>query len=272
MTMNIEIDSHFQVEYSQSGQGSPVVFLHAFPLCDKMWESQLAALEGEYLAIAPNARGFANTTPFVMASAEVSPSIPQLAHDLNAFLDALQITEPIVLCGLSMGGYTALNFAHEYPERLRALVLCDARAEADSEEARAKRNDNIQFAQEKGTWAITERLLPALVSEQTRNNNPALMEQLLEWGSSQHVSTITEALEALRDRPDTTPWLPEISVPTLIILGEHDGLVPPEAITNLKNGIPHARLEIIPEAGHLSNLEQPAAFNRILLDFLRSLD
>ncbi len=270
--MNIEIDSHFQVEYTQSGQGSPVVLLHAFPLCDKMWESQIAALDGQYCVIAPNARGFANTTSFVMASAEVSPSIPQLAHDLNAFLDALQITEPIILCGLSMGGYTALNFAHEYPERLRALVLCDTRAEGDSPEARAKRDDNIQFTQEKGTWAVTERLLPALVSEQTRDNNPALMEQLLEWGSSQHISTITEALEALRDRPDATAWLSQINVPTLLIFGEHDALAPPEAIAALKDGIPNSHLEIIPEAGHLSNLEQPAAFNRILLDFLQSLD
>ncbi len=270
--MNIEIDSHFQVEYTQSGQGSPIVLLHGFPLCDKMWEPQIEALESHHNVIAPNARGFSNTTPFIMGTAEVTPSIPQMAHDLNAFLDALKITEPIVLCGLSMGGYTALNFAHEYPERLRALVLCDTRAEADTREARAKRDDNIQFTQEKGTWAITERLLPSFVSEQTRENNPALMEQLLEWGSSQHISTITEALEALRDRPDATPWLSQISVPTLLIFGEDDALAPPEIIATLKEGIPGAQLEIIPEAGHLSNLEQPTAFNRILLDFLQSLD
>lgn len=270
--MNIEIDSHFQVEYTQRGQGSPVVLLHGFPLCDKMWEPQIEALENDYCVIAPNARGFGNTTPFVMASAEVTPSIPQMAHDLNAFLDALQITEPIVLCGLSMGGYTALNFAHEYPHRLRALVLCDTRAEADTPEARAKRDDNIQFAHEKGTWAITEKLLPGLVSEQTRSDNPELMEQLAEWGSSQQVATIVEALEALRDRPDTTPWLSQIRVPTLLIFGEEDALAPPEIIATLKEGIPGAQLEIIPRAGHLSNLEQPAAFNRVLLDFLRSLD
>ena len=270
--MNIEIDSHFQVEYSQSGEGSPVVLLHGFPLCDKMWEPQIKALQGDYYLLAPNARGFGGTTPFITGTAELKPSIPQMAHDLNALLDSLKINEPIVLCGLSMGGYTALSFAHEYPQRLRGLVLCDTRAEADTPEARAKRDDNIKFTQEKGTWAITEKLLPALVGEQTRNENPKLMEQLLEWGSSHSVATIVEALEALRDRPDATPWLSQISVPTLLIFGAEDSLAPSEIVATLKDGIPGARLETIPLAGHFSNLEQPEIFNRILLEFLQSLD
>ena len=269
--MNIEIDSHFQVEYTQGGHGSPVVLLHGFPLCYKMWEPQMEALASDYYVLAPNARGFGGTTPFVTAAADLAPSIPQMAHDLNVFLDALKVTEPIILCGLSMGGYTALNFAHEYPQRLRALVLCDTRAEADTPEARGKRNVNIKFTQEKGTWAITEKLLPAFVSEQTRNDNPELMKQLMEWGSSHSVATIVEALEALRDRPDTTPWLSQITVPTLLVFGEEDSLAPPEIIATLKDGIPGACLEIIPQAGHLSNLEQPAVFNRILWNFLQSL-
>lgn len=270
--MNIEIDSHLQVEYTQRGEGQPVVLLHGFPLCDKMWDPQIEALENHYKVIAPNARGFSNTTPFIIGTAEVKPSIPQMAHDLNAFLDALKITEPIVLCGLSMGGYTALNFVHEFPERVRALILCDTRAEADTSQARAKRDENIQFVQEKGSWALTEKLLPGFVSEHTRQNNAELMEQLQEWGSSQHVSTLVEALQALRDRSDATPWLSQITVPTLLVFGEEDTLAPPEIIATLKDGIPNAQLGIIPQAGHLSNLEQPGIFNQILLDFLQLLD
>ena len=170
-----------------------------------------------------------------------------------------------------MGGYAAQNFARFYPERLRALVLCDTRAEADTAEAKEKRNANIAFVKDNGAPALVERVLPTLLGKKTRRENPAIVEHVKEWGSAQPVSTLVAALEALRDRPDTTPYLSEIKVPTLLIFGEEDVLAPPEAIKNLQSGIKNSKLVRIPQAGHLSNLENPEAFNGALIEFIASL-
>jgi pimeloyl-ACP methyl ester carboxylesterase len=264
--MRVEISSDFYVEYSRAGSGAPIVFLHAFPLNASMWRGQIKALQQEYSCIAPNARGFNGSSPF-----ESTPSIEQMAHDVNAFLNALQITEPIILCGLSMGGYAAQNFARFYPQRLKALVLCDTRAEGDSDEAKEKRNTNIELIREQGAAALVERVLPTLLGETTRRENPALVQQVREWGNEAPASTLIAATEALRDRPEVTPYLSQITVPTLLIFGEEDALAPPEAIEKLNREIPNSRLVKIPRAGHLSNLENPSAFNAALFEFLRAL-
>lgn len=269
--MNIEIDAHFLIEYCQSGDGPPIVFLHAFPLTYEMWQSQIEMLESNYTVLAPNARGFGSTSEFPTAPIEGEPSVEQMADDLNALLDALDIKEPIILCGLSMGGYTALHFAHKYSHRLRALVLCDTRAEADDDGTKAKREENIKLVSERGTWALAEKMGGMLLGETSRKQNSDLVAQVLQWGSSQQVGALVGALEALRDRPDATSWLPQIAVPTLLVFGEEDPLAPSHVMETLQKGIPNSRLEIIPRAGHLPNLEKPGRFNEVLLEFLASL-
>lgn len=269
---NIEIDAQFQVEYSQSGEGPPLVFLHAFPMNHKMWAGQMEEFQSDWNVIAPNARGFGNTSPFSTTPIDGGPTIAQMAEDLNAFLDTLKITEPIVLCGLSMGGYTALNFMREYSHRVRALVLCDTRADADGTEALAKREENIRVVREQGSWNLAEKMTEVLLGKTTREKHPELVLQVLQWGSDQTVTTIADALTALRDRLDMTDSLSEISVPTLLIFGEEDALVPPAAIQTLQQGISGVQLETISGAGHLPNLEEPQKFNSALSNFLRGLD
>jgi len=265
--MQIEISPDFSIEYSRAGNGAPIVFLQAFPLSEEMWQLQTLALQKEYPVIALNARGFGNTSPFTS-----TPSVEQMAHDLNDFLDALEIAEPIVLCGLSMGGYTALNFARLYPHRLRALILCDTRAEADDEETKAKREINIQLLREKGSRALVEKMIPVLLGETTRKENPQLVKRVIEWGSAYEGSTLIAALEAMRDRPDARDWLHQINIPTLLIFGEEDALAPPQVIETLQNGIENSQLAKIQRAGHLSNLEHCEKFNEVLLEFVRALN
>jgi 3-oxoadipate enol-lactonase len=265
--MQVEILPNFRMEYSRLGLGSPIVFLHAFPLNYEMWRTQIDTLQDKYSCVSSNARGFGGTSQFVGA-----PSIKQQAHDLNALLNALQISEPIILCGLSMGGYTALSYVRQFPDRVRALILCDTRAEADSDEAKEKRNANIEFVKTNGAAALVERVLPTLLGETTQRENPELVSQVKEWGGAQSASTLANALETLRDRPDATSWLSQIRVPTLLIFGEEDALIPKEAINTLHNGIENSKLEIIPRAGHLSNLENSNAFNAALVEFLNGLN
>lgn len=265
--MNIQVNPTLCIEYEEAGQGSPVLLLHAFPLSHLMWETQLDALSGEFRVLAPSLRGFGRTTGFVD-----QPSIRQMAEDVIEFLEALRINEPVVLCGVSMGGYVALAFAHAYPRRVRALVLADTRAEPDTEEAKTKRNEMIEFARQHTPADVVERVLPTLTCDTTRECRPTVIGKITDIAASQTKDGIINALQALRDRPDARPWLASISAPALVIVGEDDTLTPPAMAHTLVDGIRNSQFAVIESAGHLSNLEQPEAFNEAVLSFLQSLD
>ena len=188
-----------------------------------------------------------------------------------ALVQQLQIKEPIILGGLSMGGYTALAFARLFPESLRALILCDTRAEADTEEGKAGRDKMIASAQSEGAAPVVEQMLPKLLGETTRKDHADVMESVRTLALKQTPTAIANALRALRDRPDSLDLLPQIKVPTLVVVGEEDTITPLSMAQTLADKIPNAELAIIPRAGHLSNIEQPETFNRVVREFCRSL-
>lgn len=262
--MKAHLTPDFAMEYDDAGQGSVVVLLHAFPLSREMWQPQVSALKEEFRVLVPDLRGFGGTD----GGLGEAPSIGRMADDVRHLLDALEIDEPITLCGLSMGGYIALAFAREFPQRLRGLVLADTRAEADTEEGKTKRNEMIELARAHGARGVIEKMLPNLVGESTRRERAEVAETVKQLGAAQRTAGIVAALQALRDRPDATPGLADIQAPTLVVVGHEDTLTPPSLATILALGIEGAELEVIEGAGHLSNLEQPAAFNKVLLNFL----
>ena len=249
------------------GQGTVVVLLHAFPLSSAMWRGQIEALQNEHRVVAPDLRGFGQSPGWD----DETPAIAFMADDVAALLDELGITEPITLCGLSMGGYVALAFAQKYPQRLRALVLADTQAAADDEAGRVQRDANIAFTREHTPLQVIERVLPRMVSETTKQQRPDALENVANIASAQTTQGIITGLQALRDRPDRSIELPGIAAPTLIIVGRDDGITPPDAARKMADAIPNAQLQIIEGAGHLSNLEMPEEFNEVLLKFLRSL-
>jgi 3-oxoadipate enol-lactonase len=257
----------FEVEYEDAGRGPIVVFLHAFPMDRRMWRSQIEAVTTVgYRAIAPDLRGWGGTSSF-----NGPPSIESMADDTAAFLDALKIQDKIVLCGLSMGGYTAQVFAHKYGERLRALVLADARAEADTDETKAKREEMILFAANHTIAEIADKQRPAVIGETTMAKRPGVVREWDEIALAQKPESVVNGTKALRDRADGRAWLSEIAVPTLLVFGDEDKMAPPEIIATLKNGIKNSKVEIIAGAGHMSNMEDAPAFNRALLAFLDAL-
>jgi pimeloyl-ACP methyl ester carboxylesterase len=231
-----------------------------------MWRPQIDALAENCRVIAPSMRGSGGS-----ASWTTTPSIGRMADDVRALLDELHVAEPVTLCGLSMGGYIAQTFARMFPRRIGALVLADTRAEADDEPGKAKRNANIEFAQNHSAREFIERLLPNLISEKTLARQPATVQQIIDIASAQSTEGIVCALQALRDRPDASGELMNIEVPTLILVGTEDAITPYSAAQTLATNIPQAQLRTIPDAGHLSNMEQPEHFNRALLQFLRDL-
>lgn len=259
----IELPRHrTTIAYRERGSGDPVVLLHAFPLDHEMWRPQLEALSNSYRVIAPDYPSFGES-----GDAGEALTIPKLADILADFLQEIGISEAVI-GGLSMGGYVALSFAHRQPQRLRGLILADTKAEADDDAARANRDKMITLAQTQGSSGVIDALLSKLLSPDTLRSEDETVKTIQRIGSRQGAPAVAAAILALRDRPDATPFLEHIVVPTLVIVGEHDAITPPASAENLVKRIANATLATIPGAGHLSNLEAPEAFNQAVRQFL----
>jgi 3-oxoadipate enol-lactonase len=254
------------VTFLEAGKGPLVLLLHAFPLSSAMWRPQIESLRNEYRVVAPDLRGFGSTPGFTGA-----PSVDQMADDAAALLDELKIQAPVVVGGLSMGGYVALAFARRHASRLRALILADTQAGADDAAAAANRDKMIDFASKNPSPAVIERMMPVALCAITVAKRPEVVGAVRRIASLQAPAGIVGALHALRDRPDATPNLKEIAVPTLVIVGREDALTPPAVAEKLIAGIRGARLVVLENAGHYSNLEQPEGFNQALQTFLASV-
>ena len=247
-----------------SGAGAPLLFTHAFPLNRTMWAPQLSALVERCRCIAADLRGFGDSS--------VAPpySMEQYADDLAHLLDQLHI-DKVVLVGCSMGGYASFAFWRRHKHRVRALVLADTRAGGDSDETLTRRRQLIQIARTEGAIAVANLQIPSLVGKTTREKQPDTYDAVHRMVAQAPVEGIVGALQAMMVRPDSTPTLGTIDVPTLIVVGEEDVPTPVKEARLLHDRIPGSRLEVIAQAGHLSNMERPAAFNHLLTEFLGAL-
>ena len=250
----------------RDGGAGILVLIHGFPLTPAMWEPQLALAERGWRIIVPELRGFGPGN-----SAQGDPpttSIDDYAGDTIDLLDSLGIWKDAVICGLSMGGYTAMAMFRHAPTYFRAMVLADTRSQGDSPEAVTNRKNMQQLVREKGQGAVADALLPKLLCEATLTGKPDVVASLRNQITGNSVESIVGALTALMTRADSTPMLPTIRIPVQIIVGEEDTLTPPAMSEQMHRDIPGSELVVIPGAGHMSNMEQPAAFNAALGRFL----
>jgi pimeloyl-ACP methyl ester carboxylesterase len=245
--------------YGDAGARPPLVLVHGWPLDRGIWAPQLGAFAGERRVLAPDLVGAGDSSPVGRAT------IAAHADDLLAWLDRLEIHQA-ALVGLSMGGYVALDFAHRYPERLAALVLADTRAEADTSDQRDGRIRMAEQVAQAGVAALLPLLLPRLLSPTASADARASLSAII---LRQPAAGVIAGLHAMAERPDASPWLSAIAVPTLVLVGAADAVTPPEAAAALAQGIPGARRVVIPGAGHLANLEEPGAVNAALRAFLQ---
>lgn len=253
--------------YADQGPGPVVALLHGFPLDRTMWESQLTTLGSMYRVIAPDLRGHGES-----AAPEGIYPIQDMAVDVIELLDALKITEPIVLGGLSMGGYVALAMAVRFPKRLRGLMLFDTKAGADTPEAARGREQTAREVEAAGTAEpVVTALLPRLFSPITRERRPDLIARTEAQMLRTPARAVAGALRGMAARPDRTGDLARIGVPTLVMVGRDDVLTPPSEAQILASAIPNAQLVEIPDAGHLAPLENPEPVNAAILTFLGSL-
>ncbi|MEQ1918974.1 MAG: alpha/beta hydrolase [Elusimicrobiota bacterium] len=234
-------------------KGPAVVLLHAFPMSGAMWEPQISALR-DFRVLIPDLRGFGGTPV-------TSPWL--IEHAAADVLESFEGKAAIV--GLSMGGYVALQIAASAPDRVLGLVLCDTRAEPDANENKLKRAAAIDFVRKNGV----EPFLGPFLKDAVVNQKAA---SFLHGVAAQSTpEAVMAALAALAARPDAVPGLAKILVPTAIIVGSQDKITPLPLSEAMRSRIPGAELHIIPDAGHFTNAENPAAFNERLVSFLKRL-
>lgn len=251
--------------YADHGAGRPLLLLHGYPLSRRLWQPQVEALSSAARVIAPDLRGHGDT------EAPPGPyTVDQLADDAAHLLNHLGLPGPVIVGGLSMGGYIALAFQRRHPQRVAGLILAATRAGADSPEAQANRDKAAATAQAEGAAAIVAAMLPKLLAARTYTDQPAVVAEARAIMSGTPVTGLVGTLAAMKTRPDATAQLSGIAQPALVIHGAEDALIPPSEAEAMARALPNARLVLVPSAGHLLNLEQPADFNAAVRTFLAS--
>lgn len=232
-----------------------MVFLHAFPLGAEQWLPQLARVAPGWRFIAPDLRGFGGSS----GVAEGGMTMESYADDVLTLMAHLDVPEAVVT-GLSMGGYVALAMVKKAPKRVSGLVLADTRPGADSVEARAGRDRMLTVLAERGVAGVADELLPKILGATTRREQPDLVDAVRRLMVSNHPDGVGAAIEAMKERPDSTPVLSTIGCPTVLIVGVEDVVTPVAESEAMHQAIPGSRLVVLPHAGHLSNLENAAEF------------
>lgn len=257
-----------RLAYVDQGPGPAVVLLHGFPLSNAMWVEQLSAIGSVYRVIAPDLRGHgASPAP------EGVYTMDEMADDVIELLDTLHISEPIVVGGLSLGGYVALSLVLRFPQRVRGLMLMDTQAGADTPEAAATREATARSVIEAGSAApIVDPMLQRLFAPLTQEERPERVEPLRAVMEQTTARGIAGTLRGMAIRPDRRADLAGISVPTLVLVGEDDVITPPTVARSLAEAIPGARLEVISKSGHMAPYENPSVANTVILRFLKSLE
>lgn len=252
-----------EFNYVSHGVGPTLVLIHAFPLNLRMWEPQIKALSDDCHLVAMDLRGF--------GASQITDgdfTVEDLARDVQQLLYKLG-HQRIVLAGLSMGGYVALEYARLFPDEVRGLILANTRAWPDTPEGREKRLAMIEEVGARGVRGVAGTFPQNAVSKTTAESQPELLDRLKTWILDTEPSTVVGAQRAMASRRDFTGMLADISVPTLVLAGEEDTITPPGEAERMAEMIHGARLVRIPGAGHLSNLENPDAFNVAVREFMR---
>jgi pimeloyl-ACP methyl ester carboxylesterase len=245
------------------GTGMPLLLVHGFPLDQTMWEAQ-QPLAREVRLVTPDLCGFGRST----GPGQATLTMRQFADDLHAILDQLSITEPIVLGGLSMGGYIVWQFWQQYRARLAGLILLDTRAGSDAPEVAAGRYQLAERVAQEGVADAVDEMLPRLFAPATLQSAPSFVDQMRRVMAETSADAYAAAQRGMAERPDMSPYLADIDLPTLVLCGQCDVITPPGEMRGMARAIPRASYQEIPDAGHLAPREQPQAVNTTIQAFL----
>ncbi|HPF37410.1 MAG TPA: alpha/beta hydrolase [Phycisphaerae bacterium] len=248
-----------EMAYSDVGAGPVVLCVHGFPLSHRLWASTAERLSNRFRLIAPDLRGFGAST------ATATASMADYADDLAALLDALGVSEPVVVMGLSMGGYVTFEFVRRHARRVRALVLADTQSGADTPEKAASRMEGAARVLAEGNQWVVDGMAPILFAEDAPKT---LVQEWREIMLATNPQGTSAGMRAMADRIDSATTFAQIQCPTLVVVGELDAIAPPKVARIMAEGIEGARLEILPGVGHMAPVEAPYEYARIVGDFL----
>lgn len=251
-----------QLAYDDVGMGSAVVLLHGYPFNRSLWNEQTEALTSRYRVVTPDLRGFGESD-----SSEGPATMNRMAEDIAKLMDHLGIDQAVI-GALSMGGYIALAFLKQYPSRVKALVLADTRAQADTEEGKQTRFQQAEKALSEGMASIVDAMLPKLLTPETVSKRPEVVKRVRDMMLKTKPQGAASALLGMAEREDQSGFLSTIRVPTMIMVGRDDAITPVADSEKMQSKIATSRLVVIENAGHVSNLEQTEQFNFALLRFL----
>lgn len=257
------LNTYYEINGPDSG--TAVIFIHGFPFNEAMWQPQIDALKGKFRCITYDVRGHGKTE-----AGDGQYSVEYFVDDLLELMNRLAIAKAVIV-GLSMGGYIALRAAEKSPDRIRALVLCDTRSEADANESKIKRAMQAKNVKIDGSAAFGAGFVKAVFSAESINNGIPAVNQIKSMIDGMSPVAIAGTLLALAARTDTTAALSSFTFPVLILVGESDAITPPSASQAMAQKIAHAKIHIIPHAAHMSNMENTGEFNSHLGKFLESL-
>ena len=265
---------------------SAIVLLHGYPFDRSMWREQIEFLSAcGYRVVAPDLRGFGEMSDklqFVADAAgretkrqaeayRTTTTMADMARDVAALMDELQI-EQATVCGLSMGGYVAFEFVQLFPTRVSSLILAGTRAPADNEPEKQARAQQVEQMLTAGMSGIAEASVPKLLAPRTMAEKPEVVARLREMILRANPEGAAAAQLGMAARRDYSADLPGIKAPALVIVGRQDPIRPVADAEFMQRGLSHARLLIVEDAAHMTNLEQPEVFNRGLEEFLGSGD
>lgn len=261
---NLELACH------TAGEGTPLLLIHGFPFDHQMWAPQIEALAEVCQVIAPDLRGYGGSTS-ADRDATDGVDMATYADDLVAILAGLQINEPVILCGFSMGGYILWQLALRYPERVKALILCDTRAVADSEQASAGRLKMAESIGETGVEPVVEGLTPKLLAAETLSQRPEMVEQVQTMIRQASPAAIAASQRGMARRDDVQDKLASFDWPSLVLVGTEDAISPADEMRGIAEALPNGQFYEVPGAGHMTVLENPKAVNEAIKKFVGSV-
>jgi 3-oxoadipate enol-lactonase len=251
-----------QMAYDDVGIGPAVVLIHGYPFNRSLWTEQTEALTSRFRVVTPDLRGFGESD-----ASEGPATMDRLAQDVATLMDQLGI-EQAVIGGLSMGGYVALAFVKQFPSRVKALVLADTRAQADTEEGKQTRHQQAEKALSEGMAGLADAMLPKLLTPDTVSKRPEVVKRVRDMMLKTKPQGAASALLGMAERDDHSEFISAIRVPTMILVGREDAITPVADSEKMRSKIATSHLVVLENAGHVSNLEQTEQFNFALLKFL----
>ncbi len=255
--------NELQVFTTGDKSNKPIIFVHGFPYDHTMWDKQIDYLKDDYYCVTYDIRGLGSS-----AIGDGQYTMESYVDDLLEIISELTLIKP-VLCGLSMGGYMAFRAIERSQDTFSSLILCDTKAEADSDEGKLIRASKIKQINEEGIEAFVESFVPTCFAEDTIENRNDLFQSVLSKCKTNDSIGVKGALIAMLSRTDTTNYLSKINIPTLIIVGENDALTPPAVMKSLNESISNSKFVVINDSGHMTPIEKPAAVNEAIDNFLK---